>query len=57
LSEKAAYTDVKYVDYVLLDTRRDKDYEEFEKLKSDGTYVIEKSDGPFELYKYVKPEK
>ena len=40
LSRKAPYTDVKYVDYVLLDTRRDKDYDEFENLKSDGIYVV-----------------
>jgi hypothetical protein len=30
LSNKGPYTDVKYVDYVLLDTRRDKDYDDFE---------------------------
>jgi hypothetical protein len=54
LSRKAPYTDVKYVDYVLLDTRRDKDYDAFETLKSDGNYVVIQRKGPFRLYKYVK---
>jgi hypothetical protein len=52
LSREAPYTDVKYVDYVLLDTRRDKDCETFENLKSDGIYVVSQQKGPFILYKY-----
>ncbi len=56
LSNKGPYTDVKYVDYVLLDTRRDKDYDDFERLKSDGKYVASQTKGPFILYKYVEHE-
>ncbi|MDX2434010.1 MAG: DUF2079 domain-containing protein, partial [Desulfobacterales bacterium] len=54
LSRKAPYTDVKYVDYVLLDTRREKDYDAFESLKDEGVYVVIQRKGPFRLYKYVE---
>ncbi|MEJ2333931.1 MAG: DUF2079 domain-containing protein [Desulfobulbaceae bacterium] len=56
LSRKAPYTDVKYVDYVLLDMRRDKDYDEFESLKDEGVYVLSQKKGPFILYKYAEHE-
>ena len=52
LSRKAPYTNIKYVDFVLLDSRRDKNYETFENLKSDGIYVVSQQKGPFTLYKY-----
>ena len=53
LSRNAPYTDIKFVDYVIRDMRRDKEYEPFTKLVEAGTYVVKKSEGPFVLYKYT----
>lgn len=54
LSRNAPYTDVKYVDYVLRDTQRDKEYDNFTTLKEDGTYVqVAEVMGRFFLYKYT----
>jgi uncharacterized membrane protein len=53
LGKNTKYTDIKYVDYVVSDTRRDKEYDEFEQLKEDGTYTKEAVKGPFVLYKFT----
>jgi uncharacterized membrane protein len=53
LSRNAPYTDVKYVDYVVRDTRRDKDYAEFMQMREDGIYLEAERKGPFVLYKHV----
>ena len=53
LSRNAPYTDVKYVDYVVRDTRRDKDYAEFMQMREDGIYLEAQRKEPFILYKYT----
>lgn len=53
LGRDAPYTDVKYVDYVIRDTRRDKEYEEFTQLIENGTYIKASVNGRFVLYKYT----
>ena len=53
LSRNAPYTDIEFVDFVIRDTRRDKEYEPFTRLIKEDIYVVEKSAGPFILYRYA----
>ena len=54
MSKDVEYTDIEYVDFVILDPRRDREYEEFTRLLDDGTYVMEKEVGPFVFYRHAE---